>query len=91
MAAFLTSWKMAIHHNFFMNRYLQKIFTCYKVARWPFLFRVKRTDIRMLPVLFNPPSPLRLTRGRSHETSVLAKSRNSHEFRYGRIPPALEY
>jgi hypothetical protein len=54
MAAFLTSWKMAIRHNFFIDRYLQKIFTCYKVATRPFIFRVKRTDIQMLSVLSNP-------------------------------------
>jgi hypothetical protein len=53
MAAFLTSWKMAIRHNFFIDRYLQKMFTCYKVATWPFIFRVKRTGIRMTPVLSN--------------------------------------
>jgi hypothetical protein len=47
MAAFLKGGKMAICYKLFIDSYLQKIFTCYKVATWPFIFRVKRTDIRM--------------------------------------------
>jgi hypothetical protein len=37
MAAFSKSVKMAICHNFFIDCYLQKIFTCYKMARWPLI------------------------------------------------------
>jgi hypothetical protein len=39
MAAFLTSWKMAIRHKFFIDHYLYQIFTCYKMAMWPLIAR----------------------------------------------------
>jgi hypothetical protein len=54
MAAFLTSWKMAIRHNFFIDHYLNLISSCNKMATWPFIFRVKRIGIRMTLVLSNP-------------------------------------
>jgi hypothetical protein len=42
MAAFLKSSKLAIRHNFFMDHYLHKIFTCYKLAMWSFIFNLKK-------------------------------------------------
>jgi hypothetical protein len=37
MAAFLKNAKMAIRHNFFIDHYLYRIFTCYKMAMWPLI------------------------------------------------------
>jgi hypothetical protein len=37
MAAFLTSWKMAIRHKFFIDHSLHLISSCYKMAMWPLM------------------------------------------------------
>jgi hypothetical protein len=44
VAAFWTSSFLAIRHKLLMDHYLHPIFACYKVARWPFIFSLKRTQ-----------------------------------------------
>jgi hypothetical protein len=44
VAAFFKSAVLAIRHNLFIDNYLHKIFTCYKMATWPLIQRHFETE-----------------------------------------------
>jgi hypothetical protein len=52
MAAFLKSSFLSILHKLLMGKYLHKIFTCYKMAMWPFFFNLKRIESKRSPAVF---------------------------------------